>query len=289
MGQALSFVKVCQFNGRRQSLKKVQYCNASWLDRGAIARPPTGATASFANDEIEVVVTRLDVGCEAVRASLALLSDAEQQRASRFVFDCDRRRFTVARAGLRRLLSARLAVRPESVELTYGKHGKPALAQRGAASDLHFNVSHCDDVAAFAFSHGREIGIDIESVRALHDAEDIAGRFFSPRENEAYLALDARERPLGFFNCWTRKEAFIKALGDGLDYPLDRFDVSLAPGEPAKILRVENTRGDHCGWTLHSFTPGPGLIGALVVQKLAHEAGSKLGPQRVEVRSLPHC
>jgi 4'-phosphopantetheinyl transferase len=255
----------------------VNDCNASWLDGGPIARRPPSATASFANDEIEVVVTRLDMGPEAVRASAALLSDAERQRASRFVFARDRRRFTVARARLRRLLSARLGVRPESVDLVYGTHGKPALARRGAALDLHFNVSHCDDVAAFAFSPGREIGIDIESVCVIRDAENIAARFFSRRESEAYLALDPRDRPLGFFNCWTRKEAFIKALGGGLSHPLDRFDVSLTPGEPAEILRVESTPGDRCGWTLHSFLPGPGLVGAIVVRKLDHALASKVG------------
>jgi 4'-phosphopantetheinyl transferase len=229
------------------------------------------------------------VAPEDVRALAALLSDAERQRASRFVFDRDRRRFTVARAQLRRLLGARSGVRPEAVELSNGTHGKPVLVRECAASNLRFNVSHSDDVAAYAFSPGREIGIDIESVRTIHDAEDIAARFFSHREYEAYLALGPGDRPLGFFNCWTRKEAFVKALGDGLDYPLDRFDVTLAPGEPAKILRVENTPGDHCGWTLHSFVPGPGLIGALVVQKFDREVVSKMGLQRIAVRSLPHC
>jgi 4'-phosphopantetheinyl transferase len=262
-------------------------CNASWLDGSPIARRPPSATASFANDEIEVVVTRLDVGPEAVRASAALLSDAERQRASRFVFARDRRRFTVARARLRRLLSARLGMRPESVDLVYGTHGKPALAPRCATSDLRFNLSHADDVAVYAFSPGREIGIDIESVCVIRDAEDIAARFFSHRESEAYLTLDPRDRPLGFFNCWTRKEAFIKALGGGLSHPLDRFDVSLAPGEPAKILRVESTPGDRCGWTLYSFVPGPGLIGAVVVQVFAHQLASKVGPERIAVRSLP--
>ncbi len=179
-------------------------------------------------------------------------------------------------------------MRPESVELAYGGHGKPAVARRRVPSDLRFNVSHSDDVAVYAFSRGREIGIDIESVRAIHDAEDIAARFFSRREYEAYLALGPSDRPLGFFNCWTRKEAFVKALGDGLDYPLDRFDVTLAPGEPAKILRIENTPGDHCGWTLYGFVPGPGLIGAIVVQKFAHEVASTVSPQRIAVRSLPH-
>jgi len=227
-------------------------------------------------------MSRLDVRQETVHALAALLSDKERQRASRFVFDRERRRFTVARARLRQLLSARLGMRPESVELVYGTCGKPALAPSCAASDLRFNVSHSDDVAVYAFSAGREIGIDVESIRVIRDADDIAARFFSRRENEAYLALDPRDRPLGFFNCWTRKEAFVKALGDGLCHPLDGFDVSLAPGEPAKILRVESIPGDHCGWTLHRFVPGPGLIGALVVRRFAHETASKAGPQRIE-------
>jgi 4'-phosphopantetheinyl transferase len=262
--------------------------NASWLDGGPIAPLPPRATASLANDAIEIVVSRLDGGPEDVRASAALLSDVERQRASRFVFDRDRHRFTVARARLRRLLSARLGVPPEAVGFAYGEHGKPALDRHCTASDLRFNVSHSDGVAVYAFSHGHEIGIDVESIRVIRDADDIAARFFSSRENEAYLALDPRDRPLGFFNCWTRKEAFVKALGDGLSHPLDRFDVSLAPGEPAKILRVEGTPGDHCGWTLHSFLPGPGLIGAIVVRKCAHGLASNLGPQRIAVRSLPH-
>jgi len=215
----------------------VKDCNASWLDDGPIVPRRPWTTASFENDAIQVVVTRLDLEPEAVRASAALLSDAERQRASRFVFDRDRRRFIVARARLRRSLAARLSVRPESVELVYGAHGKPRLARHCPTSDLHFNVSHAEDVAVYAFSHGREIGVDIESVRVIHDTEDIAARFFSHREYEAYLALEPRDRPLGFFNCWTRKEAYVKALGDGLSHPLDCFDVTLAPGEPAKILR----------------------------------------------------
>ena len=233
-------------------------------------------------------MTRLDVAPEAVRASAALLSDAERQRAGRFVFDRDRRRFTVARAQLRRMLSARLGLRPESVELVYGAHGKPALAQACGAPNLRFNVSHSEDVAVYAFSLGREIGIDIEYVRVIRDIDDIAARFFSRRETETYLALDSGDRPLGFFNCWTRKEAFIKALGDGLCHPLDRFDVSLAPSEPAKILRVDSAPGEHCGWTLHSFLPEQGLVGAVVVRQPAHELASRAGAERIAVRPLLH-
>ena len=262
--------------------------NSSSLDGGPVAPGLLRAAASFANDAIEIVVTRLDAESEAVHASATLLSDTEAHRASRFAFDRDRRRFTVARARLRQLLGVRLDVRPESVELVYGERGKPALARRFAASGLRFNVAHSDDVAVYAFAPGREIGIDVETVRLIRDADDIAARFFSRRENEAYRALDPRDKPVGFFNCWTRKEAFIKALGDGLYHPLDRFDVSLAPGEPARILRVEHTPGDHCGWTLHSFLPGPGIVGAIVVRKFAHELASKVEPERIVVRSLSH-
>ena len=222
------------------------------------------ASASSTDDAIDVVVTRLVVGREVARAA-GLLSDAERQRASRFLFDRDRDRFIVGRARLRQLLAARLGTRPESVELVYGAHGKPALARRFADADLRFNVSHCDDVTLYAFSCGREIGVDVEAVRAIRDADDIAARFFSHRENQAYRALAPRDRPLGFFQCWTRKEAFIKALGDGLSYPLDRFDVSLAPGEPAEILRVEAMRGDCCGWRMESLSAAPGFVAAVVI------------------------
>src|SRR5947199_1461088 len=223
------------------------------------------ATAPATADAIDVVVSRPAVRPEAVRAGAALRSDAERQRASRFRFDRDRDQFIVRRARLRQLLGARLGTRPESVELVYGAYGKPALARRFADSDLRFNVSHCDDVTLYAFSCGREIGVDVEAVRVIREADDIAGRFFSRRENQAYRALEPRDRPLGFFQCWTRKEAFIKALGDGLSYPLDRFDVSLTPGEPAEILRVEAMSGDCCGWRMESLSPAPGFVAAVVI------------------------
>jgi 4'-phosphopantetheinyl transferase len=225
-----------------------------------------GADALFTGEHFDATVIGLDKDIEEVRALRKLLCDSERRRADRFVFDRDRNRFIVARARLREMLSTRLSVRPESVELTYGAHGKPALAHRFADSDLRFNVSHSGDVALYAFSFGREIGIDIEVVRPIPDADDIAARFFSRRENEAYRALDPSDKPLGFFYCWTRKEAFIKAIGDGLYHPLDSFDVSLAPGEPAEILRVKDAPGSECGWHLNSFSPLPGLIAAVVTE-----------------------
>ena len=200
-------------------------------------------------------MTRLDPTPDAVGAMQAWLCDAERQRAGRFRFARDRRRFIVARARLRQLLAARLGVRPESIELAYGKNGKPALAPGFADTDWRFNVSHCDDVAVYAFSPGREVGIDIEAIRAVREAADIAARFFSRRENEAYRALAPRDKPLGFLRCWTRKEAFVKALGSGLSVRLDQLDVS------------QSTLGEDSGWRLDSFSALPGFIAAVATHR----------------------
>jgi 4'-phosphopantetheinyl transferase len=222
--------------------------------------------------QIAVVVARLDVSAEALDACSALLSNAEHERARRFVFERDRRRFTVARARLRELLAARLGVRAAAVELEYGPHGKPVLAPPLAASGLCFNLSHAGELAAYAFSVGHEVGIDIEEVSATSHADDIAERFFSRGENKAYRALPETDRPQAFFLCWTRKEAFVKALGWGLGYALDSFDVSLSPAEPARILRVGDVPGEASGWVLFGFDPAPGFAGAVVARAELGEA-----------------
>ena len=226
------------------------------------SRPPhdsgveAGTTVPIADGAVELVRVRLDAELPATEELARCLSDVERARAERFVFARDRRRFIVGRARLRHFLASRLWTRPDRVELDYGPRGKPRLAGGCADSDLRFNVSHCEDVALYAFSSGREVGVDVEAVRELRDADAVAARFFSARENEAYRALPPCDRPLAFFRCWTRKEAFIKALGDGLYFPLHAFDVTLAPGEPPCILRVGDAAGSECGWTLHDVDPG---------------------------------
>lgn len=219
------------------------------------------------DDAIEIVVVGLAVEPAAVRASASLLTEAERERATRFTFARDARRFIVCRARLRQLLGARLSVRPESVELVYGARGKPALANSGRNSP-RFNLSHRDDLAVYALSSGGggEVGVDVEAIRPLPDADAIAARFFSRREHAAYRALDPCDRPLGFFQCWTRKEAFVKALGEGLSHPLDSFDVSLAPGAPAELLRVAPGPGADRRWRLTSFSPAPGFVAAVAAE-----------------------
>jgi 4'-phosphopantetheinyl transferase len=188
----------------------------------------------------EVLVASLDIDAEPLAG---LLSADERHRAGRFAFARERRRYIVARARLRQLLGERLGAAPESLQFVYHPHGKPALARRPGRRDLRFNVSHCGGVAAYAFAEGREVGVDLEREREIEDAEAIAERCFSPAERDAC-------RVLGFLYCWTRKEAFVKALGSGLSSPLPQLDVSAAPQ----------------GWSVQSFVTGPGLVGAVAVQ-----------------------
>lgn len=198
-------------------------------------------------DATEVLAVSLDLAPERVEVLARCLCDAERRRAARFRLARDRRRFTVARARLRELLAERLRLAPQAVEFEYGRNGKPALAACCAQAGWRFNVSHCEDLALYAFAREREVGVDVEAVRPLPEADALAARCFSPGERRAYLGLEPRERPLGFLRCWTRKEAFVKALGEGLSMPLAELDVSLPPP----------------GWRFHSFSPLPGFIAAV--------------------------
>ena len=165
----------------------------------------------------------------------------------------------VGRGRLRELLADRLGVSPPAVELTQSEFGTPELAQ----GDLHFSMARSGEMAAYALARGSTIGIDIEAIRAMPESGSIAARAFSECERNEYFALDPEERVVGFFNWWTRKEAFLKALGCGLSLPLNCFDVSLAPARPAALLRIENAPGGDTGWRLDGFDAGRGYAAAV--------------------------
>lgn len=239
---------------------------SAFPEGGQITPMGAGSVGWPVREGVEIVTTQLVAEPDVVRGLLAILSSDERERASRFAFDRDRRRFIVARGRLRQLLAARLRVRPALVEFTYGAHGKPATAPRFAGSSLRFNVSHCGDLAVYAFAQGREVGVDVEAIRPMPDADGIAIRFFSQREREAYQALCPCGRQLAFFSCWTRKEAFIKSIGEGLNFPLDRINVSLAVNWAPMMLRLEDTPGDHRRWRLQSFFPAHGFVAAVVTE-----------------------
>jgi 4'-phosphopantetheinyl transferase len=204
--------------------------------------------------EVALHIWPLDVGEDERARLFELLSADERARASRFVFERDQKRFAVARGRLRELLAEATGVKPASIAFATSAHGKPALV----SGDLTFNLSHAGGLAALGIAREHAIGVDIEEVRPLK--EDVAGRFFSAREVSALRALPAAEQVGAFYRCWTRKEAIVKAIGDGLSHPLDTFDVTI--GLEAKVERFEGER-DASLWQLQHFDPAPGFAGAV--------------------------
>lgn len=197
------------------------------------------------------------------RESLSLLSAEERERADRFVLNRDRRRFIMRRAGLRRLLGERLNVPPSSIGLTHRLHGKPVLSPPLDRSGFQFNVSHSEDLVLYALSSHGEIGIDVEALSITQETDRVASSMFSAREYQTFIALRPDERPLAFLTWWTRKEAFVKATGQGLSRALDTFDVSLVPSESTCIVQDDHRKQL---WHIRSFFPAHGFIAAL-----AHE------------------
>lgn len=187
--------------------------------------------------QVHVFAADLDLARAGKAFLPSWLSPDEQERASRFHFERDRRRFMAARGLLRGLLGRYCEREPSTLRFAYGPRGKPSLL--APAGSLRFNLSHSGGLALFAFVREVELGVDLEQERPVPEAASIAERYFSRRENADLRSLAEPERSRAFFRCWTRKEAFIKATGDGLSRSLDAFDVTLAPGEPARLVRVE--------------------------------------------------
>ncbi len=216
----------------------------------------------------EVHVWRLGLEQSAAEF-LALLDIEEVARANRFHFDKDRNHFVVARGFLRLLLGRYLQAEPKQLKFSYGEWGKPSLAGEFRDSRLRFNMSHSHGVALYAVTEGREIGVDVEHERADFAGDDIARRFFSPFEVGVLCELPDEDRVAGFFRCWTRKEAYIKATGRGLSQPLDGFDVTLGATENVMLLRTDD--GSPERWQLVDVAVGAGYAGALAVEKPVSE------------------
>ena len=218
-------------------------------------------------DEVHIWRIVLEVSNLLLSHLREILADDEQQRAERFYFEKDRRHFTAARGALRTILAGYLALRPHGVRFAYSNYGKPRLADEDNESDLRFNLTHSHGLALLAVTRGREIGVDVEHLRDMErDGELLAERFFSPREVAVLRSLPPQLRREAFFHCWTRKEAYIKANGKGLSLPLDQFDVSLHPDEPAALLATPHDPQEAQRWSLRGLFPGEEYVGALAVE-----------------------
>jgi 4'-phosphopantetheinyl transferase len=230
--------------------------------------PPRSAAPGLAlsSGEIHIWSLRLDPPAERVDALWPLLAEDEKARADRFRFERHRRQYAVGRGALRTLLAFYLGTRPERVRFRYGPRGKPFLDGPDALSGLEFNLSNSDEMALVGLVRGIEIGVDIEFMKPMPDCEQISERFFSESEREVLRKLPAEVKEEAFFNCWTRKEAYLKAVGEGLAAPLDSFDVTLAPGEAPRMLTLEGDAARAARWTLHHFRPAERYIGALAIE-----------------------
>jgi 4'-phosphopantetheinyl transferase len=234
-------------------------CAAAWRV------PPRALRLS--NDEVHVWCAALDQIPSQINSFLRTLAADERARAERFHFPRDREHFIVARGTLRAILGFYLNRAPQCLSFRYSSHGKPALTLESGEDPIRFNISHSHGVALYAITCDREVGIDLEWVRSNLEVEQIAERFFSCQEIATLRALPAALRRYAFFLCWTRKEAYIKARGEGLSLPLDQFDVSLAPGEPAALLRTRPDSNEALRWSLKELIPvPPGYAAALAVE-----------------------
>ncbi|HEX7317505.1 MAG TPA: 4'-phosphopantetheinyl transferase superfamily protein [Pyrinomonadaceae bacterium] len=217
----------------------------------------------LAPDEVHVWCARLDQPPHVLSTLRELLAPDELARADRYHFEKDERHFVAGRGLLRTLVGRYLRRPPAELRFDVNAYGKPALNGGGP---LNFNLSHAHGLALYAFAHARAVGVDIEHIQTEVECAKLAGRFFSTFEVRTLLSLPAESQREAFFNCWTRKEAYIKARGEGLSRPLAGFDVSLAPGEPAALLRTDDEEEGAARWTLRELSVPKGYVAALAVE-----------------------
>ena len=222
--------------------------------------------------QVHVLQSSLDEASAA--AGVSSLSTDEAVRAARFHRSHDRELFVRGRAWLRRVLGRYLEVPPQDVRFVIGEHGKPALAAPHAW--LQFNLSHTGSLALLALTRVGEVGVDVETVRAMSDVAAIARRQFAPSEWSRWSEMPCEEQLSAFYACWTRKEAFVKALGAGLSLPLDGFEVAFEPARPAALLSIGGSPQRAASWSMWAFEPLPGFCAAVVAR------GSGLELRRID-------
>ncbi len=193
------------------------------------------------------------------------LSTDEQTKAERFHFPKDRSQFIVSRGALRAILSRYLNINSHILRFDYNPYGKPSLIAAQGGDTLRFNLSHSRGIALIALTQNRDIGVDIEGINPNISYLEIAESFFSSLENTMLRSLPEHLQLTAFFTCWTRKEAYIKAVGKGLSIPLNQFDVTLAPGEPAALLNVEDNPEEASRWSLIELIPSSDMVAAVAV------------------------
>ncbi len=223
----------------------------------------------LAAGEAHVWSLPLDVSQSSVASVTEYLSPDERQRADRFRFEVHRNRFILGRGLLRVILGSYCDLPPEKLRFNYGPNGKPELAPveggRRAGGPPHFNLAHSEGVGVLAVTQTGPVGVDIEHVRRLVDFKELVSQFFSAREAAEFLELEKEQQPAAFFNLWTRKEALLKATGEGIAHSLNRVEVSFLPGEPARVRSLPAEQWAGGDWSLVELAISPAYAGALAL------------------------
>jgi 4'-phosphopantetheinyl transferase len=219
--------------------------------------------ASPSDGEVHVWTASLDEAAADLDRIALRLTPVEHVARARYHRAVDRDMFALSRGVRRSLLGAYLAHAPETLDFLENAYGKPRLA---SGHDVRFNVSHSGRIVLVAVTRARELGVDLEAHREDTDFRALATHVFSPSEQEALFALPEPRARRAFFTCWSRKEAVIKALGLGLSFPLDAFDVSVDPSAPPRLLASRDARLDVHRWSMHEVAVPPGYASALVVE-----------------------
>jgi 4'-phosphopantetheinyl transferase len=217
-------------------------------------------------DEVHIWRFSLWLPEPSISTFMHTLAEDELRRAERFHFDKDRNHFIAARVFMRAILARYMGQESAQLRFVYSNYGKPELAGNFKPKDIRFNLSHSEGLALLAVSESRSVGVDIERIRHGLADERIPEQFFSPFEVKTLRALPRNQQDEAFFHCWTRKEAYIKAKGEGLSMPLNLFDVTLVPGEPAVLLETRGDSNEAQRWLLREIAPASGYVSAVIAE-----------------------
>ncbi len=222
---------------------------------------PPEKKLELSENNVHIWSTNLKLGSSKIEKLSTILSSDEKDRANKFYFERDKNRFIIARGTLRKILSRYLNIEPKKLQFTYSERGKPYLPD----TSILFNLSHSQDLALYAITQVNLIGIDLEYIRPMNDAENLTKRFFSPQEYNLISQLPPQKQQETFFKLWTCKEAYLKATGDGLAGGLEKVEICLTPEKPVEFFSINQDIKEASRWYLHQFIPQPNYIAAVAV------------------------
>ena len=231
----------------------------------SLYRPDKGSFHSaLGNSDVHVWSFPLGTSRDSLARFESFLSNDERERARRFHFEQHRNHYVAGRGWLRELLGHYLDTSPEQVQFQYGRHGKPLLSAHNSNA-LHFNLAHSDGIALAGVTRAGPLGLDIERIQVLEDMAELVKLFFSPRENSMFQELELQQQLVAFFNLWTRKEAFLKATGEGISQYLKQVEVTFLPGERVRFLKLPERFETAEKWTLKDLTVDSDFKAALAI------------------------